>query len=92
MMHRHLLTLFALFTGLAALQAPAQAAAPQAMVAGAQAMARSVEAAQRTTAGITIAAEADTLRLVPLIEVQPVPTRFAPLSAPVVVRADRALE
>ena len=92
MMHRRLLTLFALFTGLAALQAPAQAAAPQAMVAGAEAMARCAEAAQRDSASMAVAAEARTLRLVPLFDTLPVLTRLAPLSVPVILRVDRALE
>lgn len=49
MMRRHLLTLFALFTGLAALQAPAHASAVQSVVQNAQSVAGSNERAASDT-------------------------------------------
>ena len=92
MTRRHLLTLFALFTGLAALQSPAQASALDNMVFDASALTKVSDTAHSENSQCQIARSACARRWIarqPRIRTWPAP---AVMHAPVIIGPDRALE
>ncbi|MEM7779946.1 MAG: hypothetical protein AAF697_06090 [Pseudomonadota bacterium] len=92
MMRRHLITLFALFTGLAALQTTAQANSLQSMVAGASVFASSLEASQTENCSCEADARAKKQQCIDRASKVPFHRLPAALRPPVAVGPDRALE
>ena len=91
-MRHHLIALFALLSGLAALQAPAHAAAPQAAVHDARNAARAHEIGAHQTCAIIAQTEQRTSLLVAKVLPPRVLVFDNALGAPVCIGSDRALE
>ncbi len=92
MMRRHLLTLFALFTGLAAIHAPANASALETMVFDARAFARANDSGQ---AKACVCAKQNEKRPARCTKAKPhaLPARLRDvLNPPVIFGSERALE
>ncbi len=91
-MRRHLITLFALFTGLAALNAPAHASSSETMVFDARAFARANDAAASASCQCQHPPRQGTAKC-PSRERQRAPARLPnTLRPPIVFGSERALE
>lgn len=92
MMRRHLLTLFALFTGLAALQTPAQASSLETMVFDARAFVRANDAGQNENCVCPVKQNEQYARCVARERKAPMRRLPNALRVPVIMGAERALE
>ena len=91
-MRRHLITLFALFTGLAALHAPAHASALDSLVFDARAFARANDTASSESCACQRQARQSTAKC-PTRERRRAPSRLlSALRPPIIFGSERALE
>lgn len=91
-MHRHLIALFALLSGIAALQAPAHASSLESMVFDARSAARAHDSAAGQECVCKVPAQRGELQCTARVR-KSIPRRFIEaLGIPVIIGSDRALE